>query len=191
MEGKKKSKKPILLKVGQKSKKDLIYKCSVCGKIESLIKGETASPCEICLKKKRYGKQYWVATSKEILILNKNVRRVVEGKKSLSDKISDAITDFCGSMYFIYLHMIWFLGWIFYNIYAPDPFDPYPFGMLTLVVSLEAIVLATFILISQNRQSEISEMRSELDYQIDLRSEKNSAEILDLLGKIYKAVKNK
>ncbi|MBD3359377.1 MAG: DUF1003 domain-containing protein [Candidatus Buchananbacteria bacterium] len=176
-----------ILKVGKKSKKDLIYKCSRCGNLQAMIEGEVASPCEICIEKGN--KQDWLETNKHILTLTKNIRKEIESNETLTDKISDAITDFCGSMNFIYIHIVWFAGWLIYNLSIENPFDPFPFGLLTLIVSLEAILLATFILISQNRQSEVQDQRAELDYQIDLKSEKNTAEILTLLAKTYNLVK--
>ena len=176
-----------ILKVGQKSKKDLIYKCSKCGNLQAMIKGEVASACEICLEKNN--KQHWLETNKHVIIATKNIKKEIEKRKTVADKISDVITAFCGHMFFVYLHVIWFSLWLLYNLTAPDPFDPFPFGLLTMIVSLEAIILATFILISQNRQGEVSDLRSELDFQTDMRAEKNTAEILALLAKIYNLIK--
>jgi len=176
-----------VLKVGKKSKKDLIFKCSKCGNLEAMIEGEIASACEICLDNNK--QQNWLETNKHIIIATKNIKKEIAKRKSVADKISDIITDFCGSMLFVYLHIIWFTLWLLYNLTVPDPFDPFPFGLLTLVVSLEAIILATFILISQNRQGEVTDLRAELDYQTDLRAEKNTAEILTLLARIYNKIK--
>jgi len=175
------------LKVGKKSKKNLIYKCSRCGNLHAMIKGEVASACEICSEKNV--KYEWLETSREFLIMTKNIKNEIEKNKTSADKISDVITDFCGSMAFIYIHLIWFSFWIVYNLFSLNPFDPFPFGLLTLVVSLEAIMLATFIMISQNQQGEIMDLRSELDYQTDRKAEKNSAETLALLTKIYAMLK--
>lgn len=172
-----------ILKNGKRSKASGIYKCSRCGNLHALIEGEVASECEICREKGR--EQHWLVTKRELLIVTRNVRQEVDRRKSRTDRISDTITDFCGNIYFVYVHAVWFTAWLVYNSVVDEPFDPYPFGMLTLVVSLEAIILATFILMSQNRQGEISELRSELDYQTDLKAEKNTAEILALLKKIY------
>lgn len=72
------------------------------------------------------------------------------------------ITDFAGSMRFVYLHAVWFAVWIIANSGLPVvglaivPWDPFPFGLLTLVVSLEAIFLSTFVMIAQNRQSAVA-----------------------------------
>jgi uncharacterized membrane protein len=76
-------------------------------------------------------------------------------KRSSADRVADAITRFGGSMAFVYVHVGWFGGWILWHCLPRLPqamrFDPYPFQFLTFVVSLEAIFLSTFILISQNR----------------------------------------
>lgn len=153
-----------------------------------MIKGETAPDCEFCIKENK--KQSWLETNKEIVIISKNIKNMVAERKTLSDKISDKITQFCGNIYFVYIHIVWFGAWLIYNLISENPFDPYPFGMLTLVVSLEAIILATFIMISQNQQGEITDLRSEADYQTDLKTEKRIAEILAILKTNYKE-KNK
>jgi len=106
-------------------------------------------------------------------------------KRSPADCIADAITRFCGSMAFIYMHLAWFGGWILWHFVPRLPqalrFDPYPFQFLTFVVSLEAIFLSTFILISQNRQSRIAELRNHLDLQINLLSEQENSKVLAML----------
>src|SRR5215211_6550619 len=87
-----------------------------------------------------------------------------------SQRMADTITAFSGRMMFVYIHIAWFTIWILWNtgLLGLPPFDPFPFGLLTMVVSLEAIFLATFVLISQNRMSEQSEQRADLDLHIDL-----------------------
>lgn len=77
-------------------------------------------------------------------------------------KLADIITSFAGSMAFVYIHIIWFILWL---IFASKIGDPFPFGLLTMVVSLEAIFLATFIMVNQNRQAEIAEQRDLEDDQ--------------------------
>ncbi len=76
--------------------------------------------------------------------------------RSSETKIADFITRFAGSMAFVYLHIVWFAFWIIFSRRIGDPF---PFGLLTMIVSLEAIFLATFIMVSQNRQAEKDERR--------------------------------
>ena len=76
---------------------------------------------------------------------------------SASLRLADSITAFSGSMRFVALHVIWFGSWILLNLTVLD-FDPFPFGLLTMIVSLEAIFLSTFVLISQNRYEERQHM---------------------------------
>jgi uncharacterized membrane protein len=93
-------------------------------------------------------------------------------------------------MAFVWAHVAWFGGWVLLNSLPPVPrhlrFDPYPFELLTLVVSLEAIFLSTFILISQNRQSRIADRRNHLDLQINLLSEQENTKMLAMLEAIQK-----
>jgi uncharacterized membrane protein len=84
--------------------------------------------------------------------------------------------------------VVWFAVWIAANvgILPVEPFDPYPFGMLTTIVSLEAIFLSTFVLVSQNRQAAIAERRAELDLQINLLAEHEVTRMLAMLDAISK-----
>ena len=81
------------------------------------------------------------------------------GKKwrNAETKLADAITLLAGSMFFVYVHIVWFVLWL---LFANKIGDVFPFGLLTMVVSLEAIFLATFIMVAQNRQAEIAEQRA-------------------------------
>jgi uncharacterized membrane protein len=101
------------------------------------------------------------------------------------DRIADAITAFAGTMAFVYLHAAWFTGWIVLNegVLGPDrAFDAYPFGLLTMIVSLEAIFLSTFVMVSQNRQAARENVRADLDFETNLRSEVWSLHIGRALG---------
>src|SRR6201996_8450733 len=91
-------------------------------------------------------------------------------RRRLQDRVSDRITAFSGSMTFVYIHVAWFAAWIVLNE-TPWAFDPYPFGLLTLIVSLEAIFLSTFVMISQNRESARSDARDEIDFETNVLSE--------------------
>lgn len=110
-------------------------------------------------------------------------------KFSLQDRIADVITSFSGSMLFVWLHVAVFGAWILYNM-TPAAFDPFPYGLLTMWVSLEAIFLATFVLISQNRQGEIADKRAELDYKINVKAEHKveaiEAKLNEILDKLNK-----
>ena len=106
-------------------------------------------------------------------------------ERTHSDRFAGAIANFCGSMTFVWLHIVWFGGWILINFVPGLPhIDPFPFTFLTLVVSLEAIFLSTFILISQNHDTKISERRNHLDLQINLLSEQENTKMLDMLRAI-------
>lgn len=114
-----------------------------------------------------------------------DLERAAQAQQSLADRIADQITKFCGSIAFVWVHVIWFSMWVIANTVLPTkPIDPYPFNFLTLVVSLEAIFLSTFILISENRQSRIDERRNHLDLQINLLAEQENTKTLQLLEKI-------
>jgi uncharacterized membrane protein len=95
--------------------------------------------------------------------------------RDIEDKLSDGITAFAGNIKFVYFHVVWFGLWIAagMGLFGPQyAIDTYPFGLLTMVVSLEAIFLSTFVMISQNRSSEKSDLRAQLDYETDLQSER-------------------
>jgi uncharacterized membrane protein len=121
----------------------------------------------------------------------RNVRKIADldqaahARLSTSDRIASAISCFVGSMPFVWFHVIFFTAWILWNTVLPVPrIDPFPFTFLTLVVSLEAIFLSTFIMIAENRQEEISDRRSQLDLQINLLAEQENTKQLQLLEDI-------
>ena len=92
-------------------------------------------------------------------------------------------------MTFVWVHVVWFGIWVLINVLPGMPhIDPFPFTFLTLVVSLEAIFLSTFILISQNHDTRISERRNHLDLQINLLSEQENTEMLKMLRAIAERV---
>jgi len=106
--------------------------------------------------------------------------------RSGGDIVADHVTSFCGSMWFVWVHCVWFVIWLATNTVAPKSmhFDPPPFGNLTLIVSLEAIFLSTFILISQNRQQAIADKRNKLDLQINLLAEQESSQLLKMMQQV-------
>ncbi|HYO10107.1 MAG TPA: DUF1003 domain-containing protein [Tepidisphaeraceae bacterium] len=102
------------------------------------------------------------------------VRQREEQRKTFSERVADGITRFAGSMAFVYLHAGVFGGWLLVNTRSlpiVKPFDPFPFVMLAMIASVEAIFLSTFILISQNRMQKLADRRAELDLQIGLLTE--------------------
>ncbi|MEU9450085.1 DUF1003 domain-containing protein [Streptomyces sp. NPDC048277] len=94
--------------------------------------------------------------------------------RTSQDRFADAITAFAGTMGFVYVHAVWFVVWIALNLglfgRAAD-FDPYPFGLLTMIVSLEAIFLSTFVMVSQNRQAARENVRADLVFETNIRAE--------------------
>lgn len=113
---------------------------------------------------KVYDLAHWDVTSER-----QHFRRLLTEQ----DRIADKVTGFAGSLKFVYLHGIWFTAWILINLGLVGlgfEFDPFPFGLLTMIVSLEAIFLSTFVMVSQNRQSKRSDLRSQLDFEANLRS---------------------
>jgi uncharacterized membrane protein len=107
-------------------------------------------------------------------------------ERHLADRVADAVTDFSGQLAFVYIHIIWFSAWVLFNSgrFGIKPFDPFPYGFLTMVVSLEAIFLSTFVLISQNRFSEEAESRANLSLQIGLLTEHEVTRCLQMLDAI-------
>ena len=97
---------------------------------------------------------------------------------SLQNRIADAITAFAGSMWFVYLHVVWFALWIGLQL------ESYPFGLLTMVVSLEAIFLSTFVLISQNRQDQARKALADSEYAVVQEEAKQNEELLRLSREI-------
>lgn len=114
------------------------------------------------------------------------LRREAARERGLQDRVADAITSFAGRMGFVYVHLLWFGAWIAVNTgrLGIPPFDPFPYGLLTMVVSLEAIFLATLVLISQNRLSAESERRADLGLQIGLLAEHELTRALHMLDAI-------
>ncbi|HZG67970.1 MAG TPA: DUF1003 domain-containing protein [Herpetosiphonaceae bacterium] len=115
-----------------------------------------------------------------------DLRQQAQRRQGIQDRIADAITRFTGSMVFVYIHLIWIGSWVVVNLgwLGIRPFDPYPFGLLTMIGSLEAIFLSTFVLISQNRMAAAADRRAELDLQISLLSEHEVTQAIKMLDAI-------
>ena len=114
-----------------------------------------------------------------------NERHLVAEFKQKQDRVADAVTTFAGSLSFVYIHTVWFGIWVLINVGllgAGLKFDDFPFGLLTMIVSLEAIFLSTFVMVSQNRQAQRADIRSDLDFENNLRSEIWSVHIGEKLG---------
>lgn len=116
-------------------------------------------------------------------------QRQQEQARGLQERIADAVTKFTGSMTFVYLHLLFFGGWIVINLgWLPiTPFDP-TFVALAMIASVEAIFLSTFVLISQNRMAAMADARANLDLQISLLAEHEVTQILKLVANIAERV---
>jgi CRP/FNR family transcriptional regulator, cyclic AMP receptor protein len=109
-------------------------------------------------------------------LLRRRVARNINEELALHtttmERIADVIAEYSGSIQFLFFNAVWFAGWIIWNTAPAVPhFDPYPFGFLTMVVSLEAIFLSIFVLVSQNRQAEKDRLRNDTEYEVNLKAE--------------------
>jgi uncharacterized membrane protein len=128
--------------------------------------------------------------------MRRNVERVMaleaaeHQKATTADRVADAITTFSGSVRFVWINLALIGGWMAANLLLPkrDRLDPFPFPLLTLVLSVEAIFLAIFILMSQNRAARVSDKRGHLDLQLNLLSEQENTKMLLMLEQIGQAV---
>ena len=125
--------------------------------------------------------------------VSRNVNEEVVLHTTPLQKIADWIAWFSGSMSFLLINFVWFVTWISLNtiILPVDPatgergFDPFPFGLLTMIVSLEAIFLSCFVLISQNRQTEKDRVRSDIEYEVNIKAELEVAHLHEKTDRIY------
>jgi uncharacterized membrane protein len=123
-------------------------------------------------------------TRQNVLAMRK-LEQLAVAKRTTADRVAEFVAKFCGSITFVWIHAVGFSVWLAWNALPRLPhFDPYPFTFLTLVVSLEAIFLSSFILISQNYEMRVTERRSQLDLQINLLAEQENTKMLQLLDRM-------
>jgi uncharacterized membrane protein len=108
-------------------------------------------------------------------------------RRTRAQALADQLTRIASSPTFLLLHLLWFAVWIAVNAGILDvpPFDPFPFGLLTLILSIEAIVLTIFVLMSQGREATIAELREEITLQVNLRIEQEVTKTLQLVTGLY------
>ncbi|MEO7367572.1 MAG: DUF1003 domain-containing protein [Gemmatimonadaceae bacterium] len=109
----------------------------------------------------------------------------IERESKIHEKVADRVADFIGNPYFIVIHAVWFLLWVAINtgiVTMSARFDDYPFGLLGIILSVEAIFITGFLLISQNRQSAFANKRSELDYEVNVRTFREIQNVKQLLA---------
>ena len=103
--------------------------------------------------------------------------------ESIQNRTADRITAFAGSMAFVYIHLVWFGCWIGFGV------EGYPYGLLTMIVSLEAIFLSTFVMISQNRADAKRQIVADLEWQTVKREDAQNRELLDASNQILQLAK--
>jgi uncharacterized membrane protein len=106
-----------------------------------------------------------------------------ERRQSIDNRIADRITTFSGSMRFVWLHVIWFASWIGFGV------EGYPYGLLTMIVSLEAIFLSTFVMISQNRADEKRVALANQEWRTVQEEDTQNEELLNLSKQILELTK--
>jgi uncharacterized membrane protein len=118
---------------------------------------------------------------------SRNANQEIEDKRTSVQKAADWIAEFSGSIAFLLIHVIFFAAWILLNTsWAPGMpmFDPFPFGLLTMVVSLEAIILSVFVLLSQNRQAAKDRIRGDIEYDVNLKAEMEVAHLHEKVDRL-------
>jgi len=116
-----------------------------------------------------------------------SLKAQADAKRTFSEKFADWVTTASGSVIFLTLNILWFATWIVINmgmVPGVEAFDPFPFGLLTMIVSLEAICLAVLVLISQNRESRIADIREEIDLHINKIAEAEITQIIKMLAQV-------
>jgi len=119
--------------------------------------------------------------------LNEHLKSRLAFRQSWIDHFADFMTKEFGTVTFLIANGIVFLVWILWNegMFGLEAFDPFPYSLLTMAVSLEAIALSIIVLISQNRQGHIAEVREKLDFEIDVRAEQEITKILEMLDEVH------
>jgi uncharacterized membrane protein len=119
----------------------------------------------------------------------KNVNEIAEERMNLWYRTADKIAAVAASGTFLGLHVVWFVVWIIPNVIQGEKgFDPFPFGLLTMIVSLEAIILSIIIMVSQNRAGEKDRIRADLDYQVNLKAHLEVMQLHRKIDRIERAV---
>jgi uncharacterized membrane protein len=153
-----------------------------------------AAPEDRAQTSPRYGNASEPGSVEELT--RRNVDRILpletadQEKATTAHRVANAVSTFAGSMKFFWINALLVTSWVVFNLAVPEPrrFDPFPFSLLTLILSVEAIFLAIFILINQNRGARVSEKRSRLDLQLNLLSEQENTKMLMMLEQIGRAV---
>lgn len=114
----------------------------------------------------------------------RNANEEIQEKQTFVERLADWIAAFSGSMTFLFLNALWFGVWIWLNVSGIWRFDPFPFGLLTMIVSLQAIFLSIFVLLAQNRQAAKDRVRDDLEYEINVKAELEVAHLHEKVEEI-------
>ena len=119
--------------------------------------------------------------------VSRNANEEIEVHSTPLQRVADGIAWFSGSMAFLILNGAWFIIWISLNTLplGIEPFDPFPFGLLTMIVSLEAIFLSCFVLVSQNRQAEKDRVRADIEYDVNIKAEMEIGHLHEKTDRLY------
>jgi uncharacterized membrane protein len=112
-------------------------------------------------------------------------------RRTPADRLADAIAGFVGSVAFVVLHLVWFVLWAVINtgvVPMVPAFDRYPFQLLAMIVSLEGVLLSTFVLIKQNRMGYLSDRRAHVDLQINLLTEREVTRLLQAMDRVTERI---
>jgi CRP/FNR family cyclic AMP-dependent transcriptional regulator len=122
--------------------------------------------------------------------VSRNVNEIAAEKLTISQRIADTIAEFSGTVAFLMINAVWFGGWLLWNQpwVSGYTFDPFPFGLLTMIVSLEAIFLSIFVLISQNRQAAKDRIAAEIDHQVNTKAEIEIGLVLSRLDDLERSM---
>ncbi|HVW24960.1 MAG TPA: DUF1003 domain-containing protein [Polyangiaceae bacterium] len=125
--------------------------------------------------------------------VSRDINEETEDKRTTVMKVADWISDFSGSLPFLFIHIGIFFVWIVLNVgplarSSIGGFDPFPFGLLTMVVSLEAIILSVFVLLSQNRQVARDRVRNDIEYQVNMKAELEIAHLHEKFDHLHEMV---
>ena len=122
--------------------------------------------------------------------VSRNVNEEIQEHSTPLQRVADWIAWFSGSMPFLIINAAWFMIWIAINTLrlGIPQFDPYPFGLLTMMVSLEAIFLSCFVLVSQNRQAEKDRVRADIEYEVNVKAELEVAHLHEKTDQLYESM---
>jgi len=125
-------------------------------------------------------------------VATRNPNEEEEDNRSTVQKVADWIAEFSGSLTFLFIHLGFFAAWIGWNTAVPaKSFDAYPYGFLTLVVSLEAIILSVFVLLSANRQVARDKVRNDIEYDVNLKAEMEISHVHEKVDLIYSEIQKR